>query len=194
MPRSIAAQGGEVHLLGKAELRIPPGALAADTVIEIRKLEVGAPYAQKTGLLSGSVIQLEPSGLVFQTPAQLSVFYDPAQIPAGLAPQNLTLVSHNRGEAWQEHPSVVSTSPFTITASVSHFTDWAGATQASKIGSLGRSMGARRASNLPAGHWRCPTARSGLRLWALDSTTNLAAVAGLWTLWIQAHAGASHRR
>jgi hypothetical protein len=38
-------------------------------------------------------------------------------------------------------------------------------------GSLGRSMGARRASNLPAGRWRSPTARSGLRLWALDSTT-----------------------
>jgi len=128
-----AAQGGEVHLLGKAELRIPPGALAADTVIEIRKLELGAPYTQKTGLLSGSVIQLEPSGLVFLTPAQLSVFYDLAQIPAGLAPQNLTLVSHNRGEPWQEHPSVVSTNPFTITASVSHFTNWAAATQASKI-------------------------------------------------------------
>ena len=40
-----------------------------------------------------------------------------------------------------------------------------------KFGSLGRSVGARRASNLPAGRWRCPTARSGLRLWALDSTT-----------------------
>ena len=128
-----AAEGGEVHLLGKAALRIPPGALAEDTVIEIHALELSEPYARKTGLLPGSIIQLERSGLSFRVPAQLSLFYDPAEIPPGLSPQDLTLVSHNRGEAWQEHPSVVSTSPFTITASVSHFTDWAGATQASKI-------------------------------------------------------------
>jgi Domain of unknown function (DUF4382) len=128
-----AAQGGQVHLLGKAELRIPPGALAADTTIEIRKLEADASYTRKTGLLPGSIIQLEPSGLVFQVPAQLSLFYDPREIPPGLAPQDLTLVSHNRDEAWQEHPSVVSTSPFTATAAVSHFSDWAMATQESLI-------------------------------------------------------------
>lgn len=128
-----AATGGEVHLVGKAELKIPPNALTQDTLIEIRELELPESYTAKVGLLPSSIIQLGPSGLAFQTPAELRIFFDPEEIPAGQAPQDLAILSKNDGQAWAQHISTVTEATNVTSANIEHFTEWGVGTDADRV-------------------------------------------------------------
>ncbi len=153
-----AATGGEVHLIGKAELKIPPNALAQDTLIEIRELELTESYTDKVGLLPSSIIELEPSGLTFQTPAELRIFFDPDEIPAGQTPQDLTVLSQSDGQGWAQHASTVSSTPSASTALISH---------------LGGSVTAANATNSSSTPPRWGSGSEAKRLCLVDPETNI---------------------
>lgn len=117
-----AARGGEVHLLGRAGLTIPPGALAQDTVIEIKPSSVSQSSITSARVFPGNVIELLPSGLTFSTPAELRLFYKPEDIPDGLTAENLSILSRSEGQLWAEHTTTTLAGAFLLSASINHFT------------------------------------------------------------------------
>ena len=121
-----AAEGGEVHLIGRAVLRIPPRALRRDTEITIRAVEIAGSRAARLGLLPGTMIELGPDGLSFDRPAELSLVFDPAALPPGMSPDSLIVLRHDDGQPWAQMASTVASDPFTVTASVEHFTEFSG--------------------------------------------------------------------
>jgi hypothetical protein len=116
-----AAEGGEVHLLGRAGLVIPPGALREDTEIGISVAEIAPAIAARAGVLPGNAVELEPSGLTFDVPVELTLFYDPAALPAGKTADDFGIVSRHPGESWESHPSVAAPDAFLQTALITHF-------------------------------------------------------------------------
>jgi hypothetical protein len=74
----------------------------------------------------GLVFNLEPSGANFAPPPTLTYTYDPSQIPDDVDENDLVLAYYNEesGE-WVELDCIVDTENNTITASISHFTDFA---------------------------------------------------------------------
>ncbi len=74
-----------------AALLVPPGAVAADTRIEITRLDAPfrqSPYAHdEPGAVSavpaGPALDFGPAGVTFTTPVTVTLAYDPASVPAG---------------------------------------------------------------------------------------------------------------
>lgn len=115
-----AAQGGEVHLLGRADLIIPPGALRADTVIEASIVNLSAGYTSKVGLLPGNIIKLEPGGLTFEVPATLDLYYSSSELPAGMTADDLSIVSRDPGTLWTGHASTSQDGALVLSTEISH--------------------------------------------------------------------------
>jgi hypothetical protein len=111
-----AAEGGSLSA-GGGTLTVPAGALAADTMIELRVLAPGNdPW---TANIYGQIYDFEPSGLEFQVPAALS-------LPVGTVPANKDAVVAWLDDAsaqWFPVPSTVDKGM--VTGLVSHFTGFA---------------------------------------------------------------------
>ncbi len=108
---------------GRVALDVPPDALADAAVIMVEPADAGelpiGPSA--AGLVDGSAYRFEPAGQEFQQPVLISVTYDPAKIPPGVAEGSLGL-SHATGGAWAAVAgSVVDTDANEVRGSVSHF-------------------------------------------------------------------------
>ena len=95
---TIGPAGGSVTALGGVvRLVIPAGALPTPTGISVRALP--APPLDPH-VASRSEIEILPSGTRFAAPATLSLRYDPALGPSGVAESELRLHSLS-GDAWQ---------------------------------------------------------------------------------------------
>jgi hypothetical protein len=67
-----------------------------------------------------------PDGATFEPPISITLSYDPDEIPAGVAEDNLVIVIWNEeDDIWEELPCTVDAAKNTIIASVSHFTYFA---------------------------------------------------------------------
>ena len=87
-----ASEGGTVaieppHQLAGTAITVPPGALAIDTLISVDS----ATLATQPGLV-GFVVDIGPDGTRFTPPARVTLGYDPAELPIGVAPSQLTIV------------------------------------------------------------------------------------------------------
>jgi hypothetical protein len=116
---TIGPSGGTVTSLdSKLTVSIPAGALAADTVIGIEPITNNAHGGV------GSAYRLTPDGQIFSQPVQLTFSYTDQDI-TGSAPSALSVAFQTTDGYWQLVDMVtVDAAAKTITASVSHFTDF----------------------------------------------------------------------
>lgn len=132
---SVDQAGGEVTSLdGKASLTVDPGALegAVDITIEpataddlfdqVPPEEVDPELGTVFGvtLIGGTVWDLGPDGLEFLTPATIVLHYDEADLPPGVAEEDLGAFAFDG--TFEVLPSTVDTEANTITATIAHFT------------------------------------------------------------------------
>jgi hypothetical protein len=117
--RTIDASGGSlISPDGRLTLTIPPNAVGSATSFTIQPITNQAPGG------IGSAYRLGPEGLTFTAPVQISFQYSSADV-AGTVPALLEVSSQNAQGYWMINPSVdLNTAQQTITASVTHFSDW----------------------------------------------------------------------
>jgi len=109
-------------------ITIPDGVTALDgegnplTDVEFVAIE-SAPDPSEDASIIGLPYQLEPDGATFDPPVTLTWNYDPADIPDGVAEEELLIAYYDEGAGeWQELESSVNPETNTITAPVGHFT------------------------------------------------------------------------
>lgn len=70
-----------------------------------------------------SIYGFSPEGATFSPPATMTIKYDPALVPEGVAEENLTIAYFDRGTGqWVELASIVNKSAHVVAAQISHFT------------------------------------------------------------------------
>jgi hypothetical protein len=121
-PFSITTQGGTISLAGGlVELVVPAGAVQQDT---FATLAISSNPPASSLLVSGTAVDLEPTGLAFLQPVQLTVHYGALALPAGVLGRELR-VNTVVGGAWQAVPgSSVDEATQTVSASLSHFSTY----------------------------------------------------------------------
>jgi alpha-tubulin suppressor-like RCC1 family protein len=118
----VGPAGGTVSAFGGlVTLAFPPGALAALTGITILP---ATNYPTPLNLVPGTVYQLGPDGTVFSEPVQLTIEYDPAQLPPGASAPLLGIHKLING-AWVRVPgSIVDLVHETVTAPLQGFSGY----------------------------------------------------------------------
>jgi hypothetical protein len=112
---TVGASGGTLQLPDGASLTVPPGALAAETVISAHRTDV--PSASDFA----AVYEFGPSGTAFSVPATLTVPVDGSQLPTGSTNPHVAIALQN-GATW----TIVSGSTYDqalgqVSAPVEHF-------------------------------------------------------------------------
>jgi hypothetical protein len=91
--------------------------------IEVEQVCEGFPPPPVGAYIVGCAYDLGPDGAVFNPPITITLNYDPGQIPAGVAEEDLVIAYYNVATGqWVILPSTVDTVNNTITAEVSHLT------------------------------------------------------------------------
>jgi len=117
---------------GTLSLVIPAGTIALDAHGNplsslTADIDPNPPCPPPEGAyIIGLTYSFEPDGATFAPPISLEYTYDPAEIPEGVAEEDLVIAycDEDSGE-WVECPCTVDPVTHTITASVSHFTTFA---------------------------------------------------------------------
>ena len=105
-----------------ASVQIPEDALDEDVEIEIGTFQVVPEGANLAGLM----IYLGPAGTTFSEPVEVTVSYDPDNLPEGVAEEDLVLLRYDEGDAtWEELPSTVDTDEKTVTGVTTRFSGFA---------------------------------------------------------------------
>ncbi len=118
-PQVVGPAGGTVTFLnGAVRITVPAGALSGDV-----RLTAAATtnFPASVLVLSGSTIDLGPTGTTFATPVTVTVAYDPNSLPAGVNESELRLrkvIGNEWEDAGNSSPNV---SANTVTASLSSF-------------------------------------------------------------------------
>jgi hypothetical protein len=116
---------------GLVSLDIPSGTVGLTAngtpFPQISIVPVASPPVPSSGDdFIGLAYDFEPSGATFSPAIYMQFTYNPANIPAGLSANNLVVAFYNTSNGqWVTVPAVVNTVTHTITAKVSHFTDYA---------------------------------------------------------------------
>jgi hypothetical protein len=113
---------------GLAQLIINEGTIGlvnGEPIAEISMTEMEDPPPPPAhSSVIGLAYDFGPDGATFDLPITLTITYNPALIPEGVAEQNLVIARWRDGE-WINLDSVVDPVTNTITATVSHFTTFA---------------------------------------------------------------------
>lgn len=118
-PQVVGPSGGTVSLLnGAVQISVPAGALSADVRLTAA---VTTNFPASELVVSGSTIELGPTGTTFATPVSVTVAYDPSSLPAGVNESELRLRKVIGGEWEDPGDSSPNVAANTVTASVSSF-------------------------------------------------------------------------
>lgn len=119
----IGTAGGRVSAFGgRVQLDVPAGALARDAGITVQQA-IGAPLPGGF-ILPGATYDFGPNGLTFGTPAQLTIAYNEADLPAGREEHELKLFHFVNG-SWQAVArSVVNSQANTVTGPITGFSQY----------------------------------------------------------------------
>jgi|GEM_PF-1755179 len=113
---TMGPEGGTLTVLGgAATVVLPPTALAAPTTLLLRP---ATSPAANPRMVPGTAFELGPEGMTFTRPATLTLRYDPARIPAGVAPSALQLYVMSNGAWTVVRGSRVSTAERTVTGAI----------------------------------------------------------------------------
>jgi len=116
---------------GNLTLAIPEGTIALDEAGDpLESLEASIdtspPSPPEDANVIGLAYDFGPAGATFNPPITLEYTYDPADVPEGVAEENLVLAYYDEGTGeWVTLDCTVDTVNHTITASASHFTTFA---------------------------------------------------------------------
>ncbi len=102
--RLPAAGGTAVLRDGAVTLGIPAGAVQNDVIMSADPLDVGTLPSNGRRLVPGTAWELGPDGLVFATPAVLTLKFDRSRLPSGTNPEELRI--HKRvGDSYVQQPA-----------------------------------------------------------------------------------------
>ena len=116
---------------GKVTIIVPEGTLALDKDGNpLTRLDMDTdpdPCAPPEGAhIIGLAYRLTPTGASFDPQLTITWQYDPADIPQGMAEEDLVIACCDRGTGqWTKLPSSVNPQNKTVTAQASHFTSFA---------------------------------------------------------------------
>jgi hypothetical protein len=117
----VGAAGGTFKFKGGVTMVFPAGAVPADTT-------VGVQPGTATGLVPapvpGTLLSFTPEGTTFAKPVQVTIGYDPAQLPVGSDASTMQL-SNATSDGWVSYDTTVDAAAHAVTASIGHFSDWA---------------------------------------------------------------------
>jgi hypothetical protein len=115
---------------GLTQVSVPEGATGqtadGEPLTEIAIVEMETPPAAPAdGNIIGLVYEFGPEGATFDQPITLTFTYDPAQLPEGVAEEDLVLaVWDDAAGRWIELPSVVDVAAKTVSAQLDHFSSF----------------------------------------------------------------------
>lgn len=116
-PTGIGSAGGTVNGPNGAKVEIPAGALTTTVNIVVEQTTAGSPALPGEFSVAGSMYAFTPHGTTFAVPVTITVPYDAAAVPAGVAP---TLFKTNAQGAWEPVASATFGAN-TVTAQLSSF-------------------------------------------------------------------------
>jgi streptogramin lyase len=109
---SIGPAGGTLALPLGATLAIPAGALSTPTLVTLTPIPAPA-----NATVVGAAFEVDPPGLVFAMPVQLTLAYDPGEVPDGAAASSLAIEqSIDTGAAFTALSSTADTVGHTLSA------------------------------------------------------------------------------
>jgi len=120
---TVSAGGGTVEDENTgARITIPAGALNTDTEIEMGTFSSVPEGADVAGIM----VFLGPAGTTFNEPVEVTVTYNPEELPDGLLESELSLVRYNQEtNDWDQLDSNVDTINKTVTGFTDHFSGFA---------------------------------------------------------------------
>ena len=117
---------------GQAVLTIAKGTMALTAMgaplqsISVTEVCFDLPPAPEGAYIIGCAYDYKPDGAIFNPPITLTLKYDPGKVPAGFDESKLVIAFYDTATSmWVVYPSVVDTVNHTITAQISHFTQFA---------------------------------------------------------------------
>ncbi|MES0488980.1 MAG: DUF4382 domain-containing protein [Leptospirales bacterium] len=119
-----AASGGNVSLIGEAELSIPAGALNVDASIEIVPMGASKTQSFSSGQILSNTYDMLPDGTQFNQDITITLNYNPAEVQALGSDENLLEIAYfdTARNEWVAIGGVVNTTTKTVSAQVDHFT------------------------------------------------------------------------
>ena len=131
--QSLEKEMSSTSKTGDISLNVYPDTLALNVdgsrikVITIR-LVSEPPKPPEGNVTVGRVFDLGPNGATFSVPIQLTITYDPAELPKGAIETELYIAHYNATDSeenWVPDPCVVDTEAKTITTDIGHFSIYA---------------------------------------------------------------------
>ena len=115
---------------GTLKIVVPKGTTALDDkgapLTSLKFAIDDIPLVPTEADIIGPVYNLEPDGATFDPPITLIWGYNPADVPSGIAEEDLILAYYDEdSNEWVKLSSEVNSATDIITASVDHFTDFA---------------------------------------------------------------------
>ena len=123
----IGSAGGEVTSAdGLGTLTVHAAALADEVEISIHRVPDGA-YGNNPLYMPGTAFELVPEGVQFQERAHFRIRYDPANLPAGVTPEQLRLQYWDHAQnRWRETlQNQVRVAEHEVEAEIEHFSHFA---------------------------------------------------------------------
>lgn len=115
---TIGAAGGTLASSdGRLTITVPPGAMAAGTVVTIQPITATAPGAL------GSGYRLSPEGVTFTQPVSLTFSY-PADQGGATDPQSLRVATQDENGYWSVMPATHDAAQRRLIVTTTHFSDW----------------------------------------------------------------------
>ena len=122
---TVSAAGATITAEG-ATLVVPAGAVAADTKVEVTRLDAPFqqnPYARDepdavSAIPVGTALDFGPTGVAFTTPVSVTLPYDPAALPDGY---DQVAIAYYTGRRWVVLGGTVDAGAHTVTVSQEAF-------------------------------------------------------------------------
>jgi len=123
---TVGQQGGTVQdTTTGAKVDIPANALSSDTEIEVGTFSAVPDSVD----ISGTAIHMGPDGTTFNEPVDVTIPYDPNDLPDGINNESeLVMIRYDGTQGiWEELETTVNTQGNTMTAQTQHFSGFAAA-------------------------------------------------------------------
>jgi hypothetical protein len=118
----VAASGGTATTPdGKARVDLPSGALSDSTIISVAPAPDSLLPAGADDRLAGPAYRFLPDGTRFSKPVQITIVYDPADVPSGGSESGIRLHVVQNGQWVPVTGSTVDTSLHAVTGQTAHF-------------------------------------------------------------------------
>ena len=118
-----AETGGTVEISGSISVEVPPGAINGTLNITVQEETATSPAGFT---LLGHVYEIGPTGTQFSEPVNITLHYNPADVPAGVAENDIHIYWYNeQTNSWVDMGGTVDTTAHTVTIQVTHLSKYA---------------------------------------------------------------------